>query len=181
MSLKNNRKFLYGRHILSCMRPLFVANNHEMNSAEFKNQYLSKFKDLCLDQCLKIRESCVEEISAFNLFCHFYGCIPQIETCFNVNCNGLVRKLWESYQDQIITQFYSRQYDIEHDELIKTNFIILLTHEIAIHVNHLEQYVKILYGSAHISEVRSIWSKVREIHFTNSDCQNSNEYHDANK
>lgn len=152
-----------------------------MNNIELKNQYVSKTKDLSLDQCLKIKDNFENQHSAYNLFCHFYGCIPQIETCYNLNCNRLIQKLRECYQEQIITQYYCRQYDIERDELIKTNFIILLTHEIAIHLNYLEQYVQILYSSTHISEVRRIWSKVREVHFTKADSQKSIEHHETNK
>lgn len=144
-----------------------------MNNHELENPYIAKMNDLSLDQCLKIKDNFENQHSAYNLFCHFYGCIPQIETCYNLNASRLIQKLREYYQEQIITQYYARHYDIERDDLIKTNFIILLTHEIAIHLNYLEQYVQILYSSEHITEVRSIWSKVREVHFTKPDSQNS--------
>lgn len=170
---KINIVFFIKRHILSYSYSLFVANTYFMNNHELENPYSAKMRDLSLEVCLKIKDNFENQHSAYNLFCHFYGCIPQIETCYNLNCNRLIQKLRECYQEQIITQYYCRQYDIERDELIKTNFIILLTHEIAIHLNYLEQYVQILYSSTHISEVRSIWSKVREIHFTKLDCQNS--------
>lgn len=152
-----------------------------MNNYELKTKYLEKVKNLSLDQCLKMKDNFGEQISAYNLFCHFFGCIPHIETCYNLNCNRLIQNLKEFYEDRIITQYYCRQYDVERDEMIKTNFIILLNNEIAIHINYLEQYVQILYGSEHISEVRRIWSKVREVHFTKPDSHKSNEYHETNR
>lgn len=142
-----------------------------MNNYELKKKYLDKAKDLSLDQCLKLKDNFGDQISAYNLFSHFYGCIPQIETCYNLSCNRLIQNLRECYDDQIITQYYCRQYDVERDEMIKTNFIILLTNEIAIHLNYLDQYVQILYVPVQISVVKEIWSKVREVHFTKPDSQ----------
>lgn len=127
-----------------------------------KANFELKMNDLPMDIGMQCKDKNMDEHSPYGLFCHFFECIPQIETIHNMDCNQVLRFLREKYNYNTITQFYNRYSSKYYDDFKNEYFNFIFYDEFLVHLDFLADKVQIFYRVERLSRVKNIWNELSE-------------------
>lgn len=109
-----------------------------------------------VDEAHKVMDSITGKHLPEMLFCHHFNCIPQVDEINNIDCSKTISWIKNNYKEQILTQYYERRSYFKDDSFSHSDFNVLLKNKVLIHLNFINNFVRIYYKFDSFSLVKSI-------------------------